>query len=215
EAAHWFGSNVIITLAVVAAVCLTALVIYSWRKDDPIVDVRLFRNANFSVASTIMFMVGALSFASTVLMPQFLQTQLGYTAQKAGLVLSVAAFFLLIELPLVGQLTTRIQARFLIASGYLALAGAMYYSSQRIDLTLSFSEATWIRILQYIPMGLIFIPANTAAYNGVPHGKNNAVAGLVNFVRNIGSSVGTSLVTTIIARRGQFHQQRLTDHPPS
>src|SRR5262249_60407586 len=136
EAAHWFGSNVIITLAVVAAVCLTALVIYSWRKDDPIVAVRLFRHANFSIASTIMFMVGALSFASTVLMPQFLQTQLGYTAQKAGLVLSVAAVFLLVELPIVGQLTTKIQARYLIATGYFLLACAMYFSTQRLSLSL-------------------------------------------------------------------------------
>ena len=208
----WFGSNFIVTLAIVAVVCLTALVIYEWFQKDPIVDVRLFRNSNFSVASMVMFMVGALSFASTVLMPQFLQTQLGYTAQKAGMVLSFGALVLLMELPLVGQLTTKIQARYLIAFGYLTLAGSMYISTQRIDLSLSFGEATWLRILQYVPLGFIFIPASTAAYNGLPAEKNNAVAGLVNFVRNIGSSVGTSLVTTIIVRRAQFHQQRLTDH---
>jgi MFS transporter, DHA2 family, multidrug resistance protein len=208
----WFGSNFIVALAIVAVVCLTALVIYEWFQKAPIVDVRLFRNFNFAVASMVMFMVGALSFASTVLMPQFLQTQLGYTAQKAGMVLSFGAMVLLMELPIVGQLTTKIQARYLIAFGYLALAGSMYLSTQRIDLSLSFGQATWLRILQYVPLGFIFIPASTAAYNGLPAEKNNAVAGLVNFVRNIGSSVGTSLVTTIIVRRAQFHQTRLTDH---
>jgi DHA2 family multidrug resistance protein len=128
------------------------------------------------------------------------------------MVLSFGAMVLLMELPIVGQLTTKIQARYLIAFGYLALAGSMYLSTQRIDLSLSFVQATWLRILQYVPLGFIFIPASTAAYNGLPAEKNNAVAGLVNFVRNIGSSVGTSLVTTIIVRRAQFHQARLTDH---
>jgi DHA2 family multidrug resistance protein len=208
----WFGSNFILTLTVVAVVCLTALIIYEWFQKDPLVDVRLFRHANFGVASVVMFMVGALSFASTVLMPQFLQTQLGYTAQKAGMVLSFGALVLLMELPLVGRLTTKIQARHLIAFGFLCLAGAMYLSTQRIDLSLSFGQATWLRILQYIPLGFIFVPASTAAYNGIAAEKNNAVAGLVNFMRNIGSSVGTSLVTTMITRRAQFHQQRLSSH---
>jgi MFS transporter, DHA2 family, multidrug resistance protein len=208
----WFASNFILILAVVAAVCLVALVIYEWFQEHPIVDVRLFRHLNFATAGMIMFMVGALSFASTVLMPQFLQTLLGYTAQKAGLVLSVAAVFLLIELPIVGQLTTKIQARYLIATGYFLLACAMYFSTQRLSLSLSIGEATWLRILQYTPLGLIFIPATSAAYNGIAPEKNNAVAGLVNFMRNIGSSVGTSVVTTILTRRGQFHQQRLTSH---
>jgi DHA2 family multidrug resistance protein len=62
-----------------------------------------------------------------------------------------------------------------------------------------------------VPLGFIFIPSSTAAYAGIAPEKNNAVAGLVNFMRNIGSSVGTSLVTTILARRAQFHQGRLVE----
>ena len=85
-------------------VCLTALVIYEWFHKDPIVDVRLFKNANFATANMMMFMVGAVSFATTVLMPQFLQTLMGYTAESAGMVLSVSAVLLLIELPFVGRL---------------------------------------------------------------------------------------------------------------
>jgi len=196
---------------VVATVCLVALVLYEWRAREPIVDVRLFRNGNFAAANMMMFMVGAISFASTVLMPQFLQTLLGYTAQKAGVVMSAAALVLLMELPLVGQLTTRFQARYLIAFGWLALTCTMYLSTKRIDLEISFQSATWLRILQYVPLGFIFIPSSTAAYNGIPGEKNNAVAGLVNFMRNIGSSVGTSVVTTMLARRSQFHQDRLVE----
>jgi DHA2 family multidrug resistance protein len=188
------------------------LVIYEWFQRDPIVDVRLFKNSNFSVASLMMFMVGALSFASTVLMPQYLQTLMGYTAQAAGMVLSAAAVILLFELPIVGQLTTRIQGRYLIAFGWLALSAAMFYSTKRLDLEISFGAATRLRIWQYVPLGFIFIPATTAAYIGIAGEKNNAVAGLVNFMRNIGSSVGTSAVTTIIARRSQYHQGVLTSH---
>jgi DHA2 family multidrug resistance protein len=206
----WFGSNFILTLTIIAAVCLAALVIYEWNYKEPIVDVRLFRHFNFSASSMVMFMVGAISFASTVLMPQFLQTLMGYTAQKAGLVLSVAAVMLLIELPFVGRLTTKIQARHLIAFGWLALMCTMYLSTKWIDLEISFGSATWLRILQYVPLGFIFIPASTVAYNGLPSEKNNAVAGLINFMRNIGSSVGTSLVTTILARRAQYHQDILS-----
>jgi len=205
----WFGSNFIVALTVIAAVCLTTLVIYEWRHKEPIVDVRLFKNSNFAAANMMMVMVGAISFASTVLMPQFLQTLMGYTAQKAGIVMSAAAVVLLIELPFVGQLTTRIQARYLIAFGWLALTGTMYLSTKRMDLQISFASATWLRILQYVPLGFIFIPSSTAAYNGIPGEKNNAVAGLVNFVRNMGSSVGTSVVTTLLARRAQFHQGHL------
>jgi DHA2 family multidrug resistance protein len=73
----WFGSNFIVTLAVIAFVCLVVLVIYEWNHKEPIVDVRLFKNINFASANVVMFMVGAISFASTVLMPQYLQTLMG------------------------------------------------------------------------------------------------------------------------------------------
>jgi DHA2 family multidrug resistance protein len=206
----WFGSHFIMTLAIVAGVCLISLIVYEWFHEDPIVDVRLFKNANFATANMMMFMVGAVSFATTVLMPQFLQTLLGYTAESAGMVLSVSAVLLLIELPLVGRLIGQFQSRYLIAFGWIMLAIGMYISTQRVDLLMSFSSATWLRMGQYLPMGFIFVPATTVAYLGIRAEKSNAVAGLVNFTRNIGSSVGTSIVTTIIVRRSQFHQARLT-----
>jgi DHA2 family multidrug resistance protein len=145
-------------------------------------------------------------------MPQFLQSLLGYTAESAGMVLSAAAVLLLIELPLVGQLTSKIQARYLMAFGWATLTAAMFFSTRRVDLEISFASATWLRIAQYVPMGFIFIPATMVAYLGLPQEKSNAVAGLVNFVRNMGSSVGTSAVTTILARRAQVHQVMLASH---
>jgi DHA2 family multidrug resistance protein len=119
---------------------------------------------------------------------------------------------LLFAMPVVGQLTTKVQARYIIAFGWLALALAMYYSTKRIDLLISFSSATWLRVAQVVGLAFLFVPITLAAYVGIPAEKSNSVAGLVNFMRNIGSSVGTSLVTTLVARRSQFHQSVLVSH---
>jgi DHA2 family multidrug resistance protein len=207
----WFGSRFITTLIVVSAVCLISLVVWEWFAKAPIIDVHMFKNFNFAGASLMMFMLGILLFSSLVLMPQFLQTLLGYTSQLAGLALSAGGLVLLMEMPIVGQLTTRIQARRLIAFGWLSLSIAMYYSTRRIDLQISFSAATWLRIAQVVGLGFLFVPITLVAYVGIAPEKNNAVAGIVNFMRNMGSSVGTSIVTTLIARRSQFHQLRLVE----
>jgi MFS transporter, DHA2 family, multidrug resistance protein len=207
----WFGSNFITTLVIIAGTCLISLVIWEWFQKAPIIDVRMFKSFNFASANLMMFMLGILLFSSLVLMPQFLQTLLGYTSELAGLALSAGGLVLLFEMPMIGQLTRKIHARRLIGFGWLALSLAMFYSTRRIDLQLSFSAATWLRIAQVVGLGFLFVPINLAAYVGIPPEKNNAVAGIVNFMRNMGSSVGTSLVTTVIARRSQFHQLRLVE----
>src|SRR5437667_3156067 len=135
----WFGSSFITTLVVVSAVCLISLVIWEWYQKAPIIDVRMFKNFNFAFSSLMMFTLGILLFSSLVLMPQFLQTLVGYTSQLAGLALSAGGFVLLLEMPIMGQLTTKIQARRLIAFGWLALSIAMFYSTKWYDLQLSFS----------------------------------------------------------------------------
>ena len=116
----WFGSHFITTLVIMAAVCLISLVIWEWFQKAPIIDVRMFKSFNFASANLMMFMLGILLFSSLVLMPQFLQTLLGYTSELAGLALSAGGLVLLFEMPIMGQLTTKIQARYLIAFGWLA-----------------------------------------------------------------------------------------------
>ena len=205
----WFGSHFITTLVVLATVCLIALVIWECFQKAPIIDIRLFKNFNFASSNLMMFMLGVMLFSSLVLMPQFLQTLVGYTSELAGLALSAGGLVLLIEMPVMGQLTTKVQARYLIAFGWLSLSLAMLYSTKRLDLQISFNAAAGLRIVQVIGLGFLFVPITLAAYIGIAPEKNNAVAGLVNFMRNMGSSVGTSMVTTLIARRSQFHQEIL------
>ncbi len=124
----WFGSHFILTLAVVAGVGLVTLVIWEWFYKDPIVEVRLFKNLNFLGANAMMFILGIMLFSSLVMMPQFLQTLMGYTAASAGLVLSGGGLLLLFLMPVVGVLVSKIQARYIIAFGWLALSISMYYT---------------------------------------------------------------------------------------
>jgi DHA2 family multidrug resistance protein len=207
----WFGSHFITTLAITAAVCLITLVVWEWFQKAPIIDVRMFKSFNFATSSLMMFMFGVLLFSNLVLLPQFLQNLLGYTAEIAGLALSAGGVVLLIQMPIMGQLSTKVQARWLIAAGWLALAVAMFYSTGQIDLQISFIAAVWLRVAQVIGLGFLFVSVTLVAYVGIPPEKNNAVAGIINFMRNMGSSVGTSLVTTLIARRSQLHQLRLVE----
>jgi DHA2 family multidrug resistance protein len=208
----WFGSHVILILAIVASVCLVSLVIWEWFRNNPIIEVRLFKSFNYLSSNLMMFTLGILLFSSLVMMPQFLQTVLGYTAELAGLVLSGGGLVVLLTMPIVGQLTSKVQARYIIAFGWLCLATGMFYSTQRIDLLISFSAASWLRVAQSFGLGFLFVPITLAAYIGMPTEKSNAVAGMINFMRNIGSSVGTSMVTTLIDRRSQYHQSVLVSH---
>jgi DHA2 family multidrug resistance protein len=208
----WFGSHFIVTLIVISAVSLISLVFWEWHSKAPIIDVHMFRSFNFAVSCLMMFFLGVLLFSSLVMMPQFLQTLMGYTAESAGLVLSGAGLVILFEMPIVGQLTTKYPTKYIMAFGWLSLAIGMYVSTQRMDLLISFASAARLRVVQSFGLGFLFVPISLAAYIGIAPEKGNSVSGLINFMRNIGSSVGTSMVTTMLARRAQFHQTVLTYH---
>ena len=208
----WLGSHFIVTLAITASVCLVTLVLWEWFRKEPIIDVRMFKSFNFAAANLMMFMMGFMLFSTLVLIPEFLQTLMGYTAELAGLVLSGGGLVLLTMMPITGRLTSKIQARYLIAAGWLSLAVGLFYSAHKIDLSISFPFATWLRITQVIGIGFLFVPITAAGYIGVPPEKGNSISGIINFMRNIGGSIGTSLVTTLIARRSQYHQQILVGH---
>ncbi len=208
----WFGSRFILTLAIIAAAGLISLVIWEWFYKKPIIDVHMFKNLNFLSANAMMFVLGIMLFSSLVMMPLYLQTLMGYTAESAGLVLSGGGALLLFLMPVVGALVSKLQARYIIAFGWLTLSLAMYYSTQRLDLQISFGFASVLRVVQVFGLGFLFVPINLVSYVGMPAEKSNSVAGLVNFMRNIGSSIGTSMVTTLLARRAQAHQVYLVAH---
>jgi DHA2 family multidrug resistance protein len=212
EREDWFETHYITVLAIVSAVCLVAVYFWERRHHDPVVEVRLFSNRTFLMACIMLFMVGFVLYGTTVLLPQLSQTLMGYTAELAGLMLMPGGFAIIIMLPLVGYLLARWDARKLIAFGLTALAVAMFYMAYRFDLDVDFNTMMWARVFQASGLAFLFIPINTAAYAYLPREKNNAASGLINLARNIGGSVGISFVTTMLARRSQFHQSVLVAH---
>lgn len=208
----WFDSRFIVALAVIAGACLAGLAVWEWFRQDPVIDVRLFRNLNFLTASLMMLMAGVVLFSSLVMLPAYLQTLMGYSSTAAGVVLSTSGLVLLVEMPIVGQLTTRIPARYLASVGWLLLAAGMYYTVGHLDLLISSTHAQWLRVAQAAGLGFVFVPITLAAYTGLPAEKSSSISGLLNFMRNLGSSVGTSMVTTLIAQRSQVHQVTLSAH---
>ena len=207
----WFGSRFITMLVIISALSLISLILWESKHKDPIVDLRLFKNLNYA-ASNLMFLIfGAALFSATVLMPQLLQTLMGYSAEEAGLVLSAGGVVVLLIMPIVAQLTQRVQARYIIAFAWLGMAVSMFISAKQTDLLMSFRNAAWVRIMQSMPLPLLFVPITAAAYVGLPAEKKNGAAGMMNFMRNMGQSVGTSAVTTLIARRTQYHQSVLAE----
>jgi DHA2 family multidrug resistance protein len=150
-------------------------------------------------------------FGSTVLIPQLLQTLMGYSAQQAGMVLSPGGLTVLVLMPVVGIAVSKLDARYLIAFGFLVSSLALFYMTG-LSLTLSFGFAVKMRVFQSIGLAFLFVPINTMSYVGVDPKKSNDVSGMTNLSRNIGGSVGISMVETLLARRSQFHQGVLAAH---
>jgi MFS transporter, DHA2 family, multidrug resistance protein len=191
---------------------LIAFFLWEWYHDHPIVDVRLLKNRNFGTAVFFSFVLGMTLFGSTVLIPEFLQSSLGYTAEQAGLALSPAGFLLMFMMPVAGRLTgTKIDPRILIAIGFLGTAVTLNRMSI-LSLQIDFRTIVMLRMSQVIFMPLIFVPISTLNYVGVPREKNNQVAGLSSFARNMGGSIGTSLLTTFLARQNQTQQVNFASH---
>jgi MFS transporter, DHA2 family, multidrug resistance protein len=209
EREDWFETRYIVVLTVISIICLIAVYFWELRHKNPIIEVRLFSDRTFLMACVMLFMVGFVLYATTLLLPQLAQTLMGYTAELAGLMIMPGGFALIMVLPLVGFLLSRYDARVMIAFGLVLLATSMFVMAHRFDLDVDFSTMMWARVFQAVSLAFLFIPINTAAYSYLPREKNNIASGLINLFRNIGASVGISFVTTMLARRSQFHQSVL------
>ena len=207
----WFGSHFIVAMVAICVVSLVAVVFWEWNHKDPIIDLKLFKERSFAIGNLLMFMVGFALLSSTVLLPLFTQTLLGYTAQEAGFALLPGGFAIILAMPLVGFLLGRTDARRLLVFGLAVLSIALFRMT-RFDLAIDFNTVAGARALQALGLAFLFVPINTTAYAFLPKEKNNAASGLINLSRNIGGSVGISLVTTMLARRAQVHQAYITGH---
>ena len=206
----WFESHFIVVLSVISAASLIFVVFWEWHCKDPIIDLHLFRVRTFATANFLMFMLGFALLGTTLMLPLFMQTVLGYTAERSGLALMPGGFTIIVMLPLVGFLLSRYSPRWLMLFGLSVLSLSLFHMTT-FDLGIDFRTVTMARVYQAVGLSFLFVPINTAAYSFLPREKNNAASGLMNLARNIGGSIGISFVTTMLARRAQFHQVRLVE----
>src|SRR5712672_3089138 len=207
----WFESHFILILSLICAASLIFVVIWEWKHKDPIIDLHLFRDRTFGVSNLLMFMLGFALLGSTLLLPLFMQTLLGYTAEQAGLALMPGGFTIIVLLPLVGFLLSRYSPRWLLFFGLVVLSASLFHMTN-FDLQVDFRTVAMARVIQAVGMAFLFVPINTAAYAFLPRDKNNAASGLMNLARNIGGSVGISIVTTLLDRRTQQHLNDFASH---
>lgn len=204
----WFASPLIRGSALLAAACLVGFVFWELIERDPLLDMSLFRYRNFASATVIIMTVGVVLFGTTQFIPQFVQEVLGYTAEQAGLALTLGGIITLFSMPLAGILSSHVQPRVMMGVAFAVEALAMW-NMTHFDTTVTFAGVAIARMWQGAPIPFLFVPLISAAYVGLPGEKTNRASAMISVGRNIGGSVGISLVQALLARRQQFHQARL------
>jgi MFS transporter, DHA2 family, multidrug resistance protein len=207
----WLSSGFIQMFFVMMLIGIVAGIIWELRQKDPVVDLKMLKDRNFAISTVAMFFLGFVLYASTVLIPQFLQQLMGYTAELAGLALSPGGAVIMVMMPVVGILVSKIDTRYLVSFGCAVSAVALFVMAGW-DLNIDYRHAVEARMLQAFGLAFLFIPINVAAFAYVPKEKTNMGTGIINLARNIGASVGIATVTTLLQRRTQFHQAQLVEH---
>jgi len=206
----WFSSSFIVTAAIVCALAFVAMIPWELSRRNPMIDVRMVATRQFGTSFVVMLAAGAILLATTQYLPQLVQQNFGYTATWAGLVLTPGGIVTVFMMPLVGQLTGRVQPRYLIAAGAAICAYAMY-DMTKINGDLGFWFFAMSRIYVGIGLPLVFLPIIAASYDGVAPDKTDMASALINVARNTGGSIGISLANNVLAHREQFHQSRLVE----
>jgi DHA2 family multidrug resistance protein len=208
----WFGSTFITVFAVLAVIGLVGMIVWETMiEKEPIVDLPLLKNSGLSTSMFLMFVMGFILNATTVVLPQFVQDILGYNATNAGLILMPGGLVMMVMFPLSGALVNKVQPKYLMAVGLLIVALAMFMM-RGFNTEVAFRNLAIARVIQSIGTPLFYLPLNTIAYGNLPPGKSDNASAMMNLMRNLGGSVGISLATTLIIRRAQFHQERLAVH---
>ena len=211
EQLEWFDSGIIRAAAVVSGLAMVAMIWREWTHANPIIQLRLLKNRNFASATLSNFTLGVVLNGSTILIPQFLQLQLGYSAERAGWALSPAGIALAVLMPVAGILGSKFDPRKVIAVGFLLTSASMFWM-MRITPDVDFKTIVWMRVFQVVGLPLIFIPISTLAYVGMRQGDNNQVSGISNFVRNLGGAIGVSFLVSYLTRHRQISRVDLVSH---
>ncbi|MGU3540200.1 DHA2 family efflux MFS transporter permease subunit [Methylobacterium sp. A54F] len=207
----WFGSNLIVVFATLSVVAFVLMIPWELRHRNPVVDLRLLAKRQFGSCFLVMLATGAILISTTQFIPQLVQDYYGYNATLAGLVLAPGGIVTVVMMLVIGQVSGKVQPKYLIACGAAIVALAMY------DLTRLYGDTTfwffaWSRIYIGIGLPMIFISITAASYEGIEPTQTDQASALINVARNVGGSMGVSLAQNVLAYRQQFHQNRLVEH---
>jgi DHA2 family multidrug resistance protein len=206
----WFANGFITFAAIAAGVSLIALIPWELTREHPIVDLRILGQRNFAVAFLLMMVTGVVVFSSTQFIPQLLQEVMSYTATDAGLALTLGGLATIAAMPVAGILAGRADPRLLLGFGLGVQIFALWNMTQ-LSPDMAFGDASRARLYQAMGLPFMFVTINTLAYVGLASRQNNQASGLINVARNLGGTIGISLVQTLLAQRQQFHQARLAE----
>jgi len=207
----WFSSELITWMTVACVVALVFFILVERTVKEPIVDLKVFKDATFVLGNVILFFVVMNLFGSIVMLPIYLQTLMGYTATLSGFVLGPGGIANLLCMPIVGQLVSRGYPKWLILFGILMTAYATYQMSQ-FNLQVDFNAVLWPRVMLGIGVAFVFIPLTTISLSHIRKEEMGNASAVFNLLRNLGGSFGVALSATILARQAQVHQAHLTEH---
>ncbi len=206
----WFGSNFIIAFATISALAFLLMIPWELTRRNPLVDLRMVASRQFGSCFLVMLAIGAILLATTQFLPELVQEDFGYTATWAGLALSPGGLVAMGMMFVTGQLSRRVQPRYLIAAG-AAIAALSMYGLTDLTADLDFWFFANSRMLLSVGLPLVFIPIMAASYDGLRPNQTDQASALINAARNTGGSIGVSLASNVLAHREQFHQSRLTE----
>jgi len=207
----WFASHAIVILAIATALGLGFFVLRELSTDHPVVQLQVFKVRTYSTGVFLMTVLGFVLYGSTVLLPLWLQTLMGYSSLEAGMAMLPRGLGSFLFMPVVGILMSKIEPRKLLAAGLVVSAFSLYLLS-RLSLNAGYWDIFWPQLMQGMSMGLLFVPLTTITNGPIPKEQMGNATSLFNLMRNIGASIGIASMTTMIARRSQIHIQTLGAH---
>jgi len=206
-----FSSPFVLACFAIVVVSLSLLAVWEWEHPYPVMNLRLFKYRNFLIGNVMLFFVGFILLSSTQLLPQLTQSLLGYDSVTSGLALALGGMATIGLMPVAGFITGRIvPAKWLLFLGFMEIGFALLLQSGIVP-GVDFGTLSFDRVLQVVALPFVFLPVNSMAYIGIPPRNNGEASALINQCRNLGSSVGISFVTTMLAWRTQFHHARLSE----
>jgi DHA2 family multidrug resistance protein len=207
----WFGSPVIVALAVVAVVGLSYFILWELTDRHPIVDLSLFRGINFTVGTVAISLGYLVFFGNIVIFPLWLQTQMGYTATWAGFAAAFIGILALVVSPVIGHVMAKIDLRAVVSFAFIVFALVSFWNAS-FNTSVDFEHLVVPRLVFGLGVPCFFIPLIAMSLSGLPASRVASASGLTNFLRILGGSFGVSLSVTLWDRRQAFYDYRLTEH---